>query len=901
MNDRMNGGFSIVFMVVALLSILAIVAAPVMAENAMDVNTVCGAPTDGAGEYQEDWVSVRGLDYGCTCSRSRYTIDECIACTAWFKSEYPQDYTIDIWLYSGDSVEEHDQYDGTIGRFGYAEFPMYYCPPEDGWCPGWWKFCFEVEGTLDSMPATHCCVFEVVLPDKPDLKITDVWSEDSAIHYKIMNAGGKSAGASSTSLTVNGASITSDDVASLSSRASRTGSFDYIWNCTGTSSRATVCADHARDVEEYSEDNNCRSRTWLCMPDLILTDIWCDNSTIYYTIKNVGNKKAGVSNTSLTVDDVFETPDCVASLEPDEERTENFNYTWNCTNTNDTIHICADYTNDVEESDEENNCSEEIWSCADIWVDPTSFDVTLPPGAVSDYRLIIGNSGTGPLEFTIDMEKKVAARASSSDMASTDVIGSPGSVRCGCETTSGNSEDFSDASIVIDDEYTAKPQKSLLIRLESTGMENIRQSENVNPISTKAPAVEMAGSVEPPDVEKIWLDRNIRIVDDADRKAGEGATVGYKSMNASPEENNQTSDEHDQTLNERENQGQNASTIDVGTSALLYANDEMAALQDTTPPRCIANLSHICGQTWINWTWVNPDDEDFEYAIVDINRIWQADTSGSHYNATGLIPNAGYEIDIRTVYGDGDINETGANDTASTLPLAFSVSIISPPDGQVFKVFKQNEMIDFHCSVSGGTPPHAFNWSSSVDGFISDEELFGKSLSAGVHVISLSATDSSGLDKTVSANISVVMRMEGKKLRSTTTTIIVPDSYPTIQQAVDNATDGDAIFVRSGTYHENILVNNKDLTIGGEGKEATIINGMGSGDCVRVSSADVNISEVTIENAGNHGVYAYSSDLNINNATITDCGKDAIYFHYGKSLTLRDSVLENCSGGLIYS
>jgi len=34
-------------------------------------------------------------------------------------------------------------------------------------------------------------------------------------------------------------------------------------------------------------------------------------------------------------------------------------------------------------------------------------------------------------------------------------------------------------------------------------------------------------------------------------------------------------------------------------------------------------------------------------------------------------------------------------------------------------------------------------------------------------------------------------------------TIIVPDDYPTIQQAVDNARDGDTIFARNGTYPEN--------------------------------------------------------------------------------------------------
>lgn len=47
---------------------------------------------------------------------------------------------------------------------------------------------------------------------------------------------------------------------------------------------------------------------------------------------------------------------------------------------------------------------------------------------------------------------------------------------------------------------------------------------------------------------------------------------------------------------------------------------------------------------------------------------------------------------------------------------------------------------------------------------------------------------------------------------SSSTTIYVPDSYPTIQAAVDAASPGDTIIVRDGTYRENIDVN-KRLTI----------------------------------------------------------------------------------------
>jgi nitrous oxidase accessory protein len=46
-------------------------------------------------------------------------------------------------------------------------------------------------------------------------------------------------------------------------------------------------------------------------------------------------------------------------------------------------------------------------------------------------------------------------------------------------------------------------------------------------------------------------------------------------------------------------------------------------------------------------------------------------------------------------------------------------------------------------------------------------------------------------------------------------TVYVPDDYAKIQWAIDNATAGDAIIVRDGTYSENVDVN-KRLTIKSE-------------------------------------------------------------------------------------
>ena len=54
-------------------------------------------------------------------------------------------------------------------------------------------------------------------------------------------------------------------------------------------------------------------------------------------------------------------------------------------------------------------------------------------------------------------------------------------------------------------------------------------------------------------------------------------------------------------------------------------------------------------------------------------------------------------------------------------------------------------------------------------------------------------------------------------------TIIVPDDYPTIASAIGNATNGDTIFVKAGTYEEHTLFINKTLALIGEDKNDTTI------------------------------------------------------------------------------
>jgi parallel beta-helix repeat protein len=100
------------------------------------------------------------------------------------------------------------------------------------------------------------------------------------------------------------------------------------------------------------------------------------------------------------------------------------------------------------------------------------------------------------------------------------------------------------------------------------------------------------------------------------------------------------------------------------------------------------------------------------------------------------------------------------------------------------------------------------------------------------------------------------------EVRAFSSEIIVPDQFPTIQEAINNAVDGDNIFVKAGTYYENVIVD-KSLTLLGEDKETTIIDGNMIGNVVTVIKDYVNIRAFTIQRSGraytNSGIYVGST------------------------------------------
>lgn len=99
-----------------------------------------------------------------------------------------------------------------------------------------------------------------------------------------------------------------------------------------------------------------------------------------------------------------------------------------------------------------------------------------------------------------------------------------------------------------------------------------------------------------------------------------------------------------------------------------------------------------------------------------------------------------------------------------------------------------------------------------------------------------------------------------------------PGNYSKIQDAIDNASERDTIFVFNGTYCENVYVN-KRLNIIGEIKDSVIINGQQIADTLTLCSNGNTIFNLKIVNSGDFdaGLKLNSNSNLIENCIIENC------------------------------
>jgi parallel beta-helix repeat protein len=141
--------------------------------------------------------------------------------------------------------------------------------------------------------------------------------------------------------------------------------------------------------------------------------------------------------------------------------------------------------------------------------------------------------------------------------------------------------------------------------------------------------------------------------------------------------------------------------------------------------------------------------------------------------------------------------------------------------------------------------------------------------------------------------------------------IIVDDdgfgNYTTIQDAIDNASAGDTIYVWSGTYYENVIVN-KSVTLIGNSSGNTTIDGMFKNISVmKITEDDVYISGFNLINSGKGTITPYPAGIEVNsvkNITITDnkCSfnTNGINILYSTNVTIQNNnVTENDNLGIL--
>ncbi len=117
-------------------------------------------------------------------------------------------------------------------------------------------------------------------------------------------------------------------------------------------------------------------------------------------------------------------------------------------------------------------------------------------------------------------------------------------------------------------------------------------------------------------------------------------------------------------------------------------------------------------------------------------------------------------------------------------------------------------------------------------------------------------------------------------------------NYTLIQDAINDAWDGDTIFIYPGIYQETIFIH-KQLTILGADKENTIIDGKGIGNVIKIERDYVKIQNLTIKNTSQEnmenssGISINGSFVVISNCIIQDC-------YLGIYVKIKENTIEYC-------
>ncbi len=213
----------------------------------------------------------------------------------------------------------------------------------------------------------------------------------------------------------------------------------------------------------------------------------------------------------------------------------------------------------------------------------------------------------------------------------------------------------------------------------------------------------------------------------------------------------------------------------------------------------------------ITFTDLSITTEDSHIASWD----WDFDDGSAHANTTNTThqyaDNGTYVVTLNVT------NNQSYWDNISKTIFVRNV----PPEADFdpwFKVVWENETVNFTDSSSDvdGTIAN-WTWKFGDDGISYEKNASHSYSSSGYYVVALEVTDNDNANDIEKGSVLVIDWLVNASLSGNNT-------CATIQDAIDNASTGEFIYINNGTYTENITIN-KSLFLFGEEKFGVIIQG----------------------------------------------------------------------------
>lgn len=262
--------------------------------------------------------------------------------------------------------------------------------------------------------------------------------------------------------------------------------------------------------------------------------------------------------------------------------------------------------------------------------------------------------------------------------------------------------------------------------------------------------------------------------------------------------------------------------------------------------------------------WAAGYNETYGY-LGDVSVIWTCSNTSvasvtSPGHSTNFYPSAVGTCSVLAYYSGGIMNTTG-NITIWTYEVEFIMIRDAPggggsPVGDMAYELRENDVFfaaSYNLSI-GYMADVEVTWMSS-NLSVGTINTFGSSTNfTAIEGGTCFVTADFGLGISNSTGILTVY-----SLYNITVDVDGGAHYSSIQEAIDNANDGDTIFVYNGTYKEHLTID-KFITLIGENKKSTIIDGGNNKIAVYISGDNVSLSHFGIHNA-EYGIYCNGSDF----------------------------------------